>query len=412
MNGQAGFFPWAVFIHDHGQACADVGLVPFLFGLGRDALRVLKRQRRLGQQQVALSLQSLPIVPRHLVPGYLDDWCILVLIPVERPFGGAVKKRHQLVVLRLCDGIVLVCVAARTNHRHAEEHRAQRLSAVEVVLRLKLSRDHAALRGGGIHPHVACGNQLLRGRIRMEVASKLPLNESIKRHVVIQRAHHPVAVRVDAPLVVEMQAVRVAVSNGIEPVPGLMFPVLGISKEPFHEPLVGVGAVIVQVGIQQLRLRWQAGQHQREPTRQGGSTGGLCKTSALRELLFNKSVNRMPLARRRRLNRGDERPVLGVFAALLDPALNQFPLVRCELFFGILRRHGIVRVIDAGDNLALRRRLGIDGLVAFQIACCALERVEPDEVFFPRVRPVADEAFVGKYRQDFACKIHRLLRRQ
>ena len=209
-----------------------------------------------------------------------------------------------------------------------------------------------------------------------------------------------------------MQAVRVAVSNGIEPVPGLMFPVLGISKEPFHEPLVGVGAVIVQVGIQQLRLRWQAGQHQREPTRQGGSTGGLCKTSALRELLFNKGVNRMPLARRRRLNRGDERPVLGVFAALLDPALNQFPLVRCELFFGILRRHGIVRVIDAGDNLALRRRLGIDGLVAFQIACCALERVEPDEVFFPRVRPVADEAFVGKYRQDFACKIHRLLRRQ
>ena len=115
--------------------------------------------------------------------------------------------------------------AAGTRQRHPQEYRSQRLHSIEVVLHLKLSRDGSTFTSGRIEPHVTGCDELIDGRIVQQVSRKLPRDEIIQRQVRVQREDHPVTIRVDAASIVEMQPVRVSVTNGVQPVPGLMFSV-------------------------------------------------------------------------------------------------------------------------------------------------------------------------------------------
>ena len=81
----------------------------------------------------------------------------------------------------------------------------------------------------------------------------------------------------------------------------------------------------------------------------------------------------MTFGGRRRFFWWHERPVLGVVTALIDPALDQLALVRGELLFGIFRWHGIVGIIDPGDDFAIGQRRCINGLVAAEITRRSVE---------------------------------------
>ena len=55
------------------------------------------------------------------------------------------------------------------------------------------------------------------------------------------------------------------------------------------------------------------------------------------------------------LDRGNEGPVVGVGAALADPAAQELALRIGERLLGILRRHGVLLVVDADEHLAVLR---------------------------------------------------------
>ena len=194
-----------------------------------------------------------------MVGWHLNHWRILVLVSIQGSLGGAVEKRHQLIILRLLDRVVFVRVAARADHCHAEEHSAKRFGTVEVVLGLKFRRNHAAFRGCGVHPYETGGNKLFHRRVGQKVAGQLPFDELVKRQVFVECAHYPVAVGIDAALVVEVQSVCVAIADGVEPVTCLVFAITGITEKFFNQTLICIFIFILEVGFQQSRLGRQAG---------------------------------------------------------------------------------------------------------------------------------------------------------
>ena len=77
-----------------------------------------------------------------------------------------------------------------------------------------------------------------------------------------------------------------------------------------------------------------------------------------------------------------------------------------QLLLRLRRRHRIVLVVDADEDFTLGERSRIDRLVTAEVARCAFEGIQTNEVFLSRVGAVADEAFVGEDGQDFARKIN------
>ena len=117
-------------------------------------------------------------------------------------------------------------VTTRTHKAHAEQRRTDCFHPIKIILRLKLRRDRAALGGSGIHPYKAGGHLLFQRGLRQHVASQLPDEKLIERLIPVEGAHHPVAVRIDGPLIVEVQSVRVAVADSVQPIARLMLAVM------------------------------------------------------------------------------------------------------------------------------------------------------------------------------------------
>ncbi len=214
-----------------------------------------------------------------------------------------------------------MCVAARASERHAEEHGSQCLDTIEVVLHLELSRDRSALAGSWVQPDITGGGKVFEGRIRQEIAGNLFCDELVQWEVVVKRADHPVAVRVDASSVVEVQTVRVAVPNGIKPIPRLVFAKAGTVEQHGDELLIAG----FPVGLEKLlQLRGFRGEARQDEGGTPSQSGLVCVGSELPvgflQSLADESVDRVPRRRRIGFPRCDECPVFRVLAALFDPA--------------------------------------------------------------------------------------------
>jgi hypothetical protein len=64
------------------------------------------------------------------------------------------------------------------------------------------------------------GHELVERAVRQHVAGDLLGGELVPRHVVLERADHPVAVRPDGAVVVDVDAMGVGIARGIQPVAG------------------------------------------------------------------------------------------------------------------------------------------------------------------------------------------------
>ena len=151
---------------------------------------------------------------------HAQDRLWVLHVAVAHGDGGVVEERGELVELALAERVVLVVVADRAAHAHAEPGLAEGLGAVAGVEDLVLLVDEPALVGGDVAAKEARGHPLLQGRVREEVAGQLLDGELVEGHVGVEGADDPVAVRPDVPVVVEVNAVGVRVARDVEPLPG------------------------------------------------------------------------------------------------------------------------------------------------------------------------------------------------
>ena len=107
----------------------------------------------------------------------------------------------------------------------AEVDPAHRLHAVGGVVGEVLLDDRAAFIGRRVAALEAGGDALLFGGVGEQVAGELLECELVEGLIAVEGLHDPVAVRPHLAIGVEVQAVRVGVAGGVEPVAGAVFAV-------------------------------------------------------------------------------------------------------------------------------------------------------------------------------------------
>ena len=171
-------------------------------------------------------------------------------------------------------------VAARAADGEPEPDGAGRLDAVDDVLDLCLGGDRAALAVEHVVAVEAGGDELIKRRLRQQVAGELLDGELVKRHVAVQRIDDPVA---PVPLVagaVGLEAVGVGVARGVEP---FLRHVLAVTRR--REELIDQAPVSVRrlVGDEGFDLG-QCGRQSGEVERRASDQRALGRDQRRREL--------------------------------------------------------------------------------------------------------------------------------
>ncbi len=143
------------------------------------------------------------------------DRRVVLTVAVARVHGGVAEEGGELVEVLLADRVELVVVAGGAPSGKAVPHRHGGFDPVGGVDDLVFRRDEAAFRGGRIAAVEAGGDPLFEGRFRQQVAGELLDGELVEGHVGIEGVDHPVAVRPDRAVVVEVEAVGVGIAGGI-----------------------------------------------------------------------------------------------------------------------------------------------------------------------------------------------------
>ena len=164
-------------------------------------------------------------------------------LDVEIPgfVGGVVEKRGELEMVFLRDGIELVVVAGGATGGEAEEGGPEGLDAVAGEVHRHFFGDGAAFVGGDAAAHEAGGGEFVDVLGGKEVAGELFADEAVERFVGVEGADDVIAVRPDRAVVVEMQAVGVAVASVVEPVTRPVFAVARAGEEAVNGAFVGIG---------------------------------------------------------------------------------------------------------------------------------------------------------------------------
>ncbi|NNJ26502.1 hypothetical protein LzC2_25900 [Planctomycetes bacterium LzC2] len=287
-------------------------------------------------------------------------------VPVHRSVAGAAIIGVQAIELLLGDRVELVIVAGGATYRQSHKHRADSLRPIDGVAHAIFLVDAPALAGRDVTAIKSRRDLLIERRVRQQIAGELFHRELVERLVPVERSHDPVTVGPDAAFVVQMQAVRVAVAGGVEPVPGAMLPIAGRSEQSIDQPFVGAGGVVGEIRLDLRGGGRQAGQGERRPAdelrlrrrpvhRQAG-------TGEFRIQEGVDLVAGVPLRRRdRRFDDRLERPVAGPFSALFDPATQGVDLLRGQRVAGFLGGHAEERVRVLRDPFHQHAGLGVAG---------------------------------------------------
>ena len=344
-------------------------------------------------------------------------------VAVHHVLRRVAEERGQRVELPLADRVELVVVAGRAADGQAHEHAADRLGPVLGVDRLVLLDHHAALVRRDVVALEAGGDQLVESRLRQQVAGDLVDGELVERLVPVERLDRPVAVGVHLSVVVDVDAVGVAVARGVQPVAGAVFAPVGRREKAVDQPFVGAVFRVVQERRERAGVGRQPGQVEGGAAGQGAAVGFLgWRQAVLFEPRQDEAVQRVAAPgfvfdfRRRRPVDGRERPVLVPGGALLDPAGQRLDLFAGEGFLRHLGRHppAPVRVVDPLDQQAGVEVARDDRGTARPVASASgrpraersVPRVEP-QVRLPRrlIRTVAGEAVVGEDRPHVALEV-------
>ena len=260
-------------------------------------------------------------------------------------------------------------MASRALRGQPQPNRRGRLNAILGIVRFQFGGDRTPFVAGDVAAMEPGGNLLIERAVRQQVASQLLDRESVERLIAIKGVDDPLTVRPNLAVVVEMQAMRVGVASGIEPVAGAMLAVLRLGHPSVHELVVGIGGLVHH---KRLHLGWigrQAGEIERQTTSQcaavsfrgGGQAVGF-------QLQQHKSVDRAarpigPFYRRFLGSFGrDKSPMLLPFRPLLNPEFHQLFLLCRQLLLGLFRRHQVVFILrnHARVHLAVHRLAGDD----------------------------------------------------
>ena len=188
---------------------------------------------------------------------------------LELGLVDVVEEGEELVILALRDRVVLVVVALGSSRPSGRGRRSP-------VVFTRSTTDSTRNCSRSIPPSWLIG--VLRWKpvatfcvergVRAEVAGELVDGELVERHVAVQGVDDPVAVLPDRARGVDAVAVRVGVAGQVEPGPRPALAVMGRGEQAIDQPLVGVGPVVGQEGVDLRRGRRQADQVEAE---RGGS---------------------------------------------------------------------------------------------------------------------------------------------
>ena len=226
-------------------------------------------------------------------------------------------------------------VAGGAAHRHAEPDRAHRVGAILGVDLGVLVVDDADFVGGDVAALEAGGDALVERGVGQQVAGQLFDGELVERQVAIEGGDHPIAIGPDLAVVVDVDAVGVAVAGGVQPVAGAMFAVVRRGEVAVHHALVGVGRSVLEEGLDLGGLGRQAGGVERDAADQGAAIfGGRGREALLFELRQDETVDRIADPRgvldggRLGLDGRLEGPVFLPRRAAVDPAFEERDLRR------------------------------------------------------------------------------------
>ena len=367
------------------------------------------RRHALGERDVErrrLAAQPMPelavgVVGDHQDRGRVRD------VAVHDVLGGVAEERRQRVELALGDRIELVVVAGGAADGQPEEHVADGLGPVLGVDRLVLFRHHPALVGGDVVALKAGGDQLVEARFGQQVAGHLFDHEVVEPLVLVERPDHPVAPSEHLAVVVDVNAVGVAVARRVEPIAGAVLAPVRRLQQPVDEGLPGGLRVVGEIGREEAGVGRQprqvegraAGQRRLAGLGRGGQPFGLQprEHEPVERVAHPCLVGHVGGRRRRD---GLERPVLPPRGALLDPAGQHVDLPGRQGLAGRRRRRHPQAFVGVGDALVQQAGPGVaghDGGAPRARPERPLPRVEPQ----PRltgalVGPVARKAVVGQ----------------
>ena len=236
----------------------------------------------------------------------------------------------------------------------------------------------------------------------------------IEGNVAIEGVDDPVAIRRHLAVVVEVDAVRVGIASGIQPVAAAMLaPVRGPEKL-VHIALVVVGRRVGHERLHVRGLRRQAGQVEAEPASQRAPVrlGGRLQPALfqLREHeLIDWIANPLPLldGRGQRPLGRQERPVRLIRRAGGDPTPECLFLCRRQRLVRLGRRHPLLRVVRENTlnqqtvaRFARHDGFGFDGFLTHIEPQARLARV--------LIGPMAGETVFGQDRPDVAIELQLL----
>ena len=176
-----------------------------------------------------------------------------------------IERGHQPVIIALRERVVFVVVALRAGQGQPQPGRGRRVHAVEEDVEALLLGDGPTLAVEQVVAIEARGNELVVGRLGQQVARELLDGESVKRHVRVQRAHHPITPHPLKRVAVLLEAIAVRIARGIEPRQRHALAVVRRLHQPVHQPLVSIRRGVCDKGIHLLRFRGKADQVQRQP---------------------------------------------------------------------------------------------------------------------------------------------------
>ena len=150
------------------------------------------------------------------------------------------------------------------------EHRlADRVHAVEHRFHAELFRVRAAFLVDHRIAQKTRGHHLVLRRIGQQVAGNLLDDEPVVRHVPVQCLDDPVAVEPYLARLVFLEAVGIGVARRVEPVAAPTLAVVRRIEQPPDLLLVGILAVVVQIGVDFVERGRQADEVEAQAPQQG-----------------------------------------------------------------------------------------------------------------------------------------------
>ena len=199
----------------------------------------------------------------------------------------------------------------------------------------------------------------------------MPSCEPVEGHVFVEGLDHPIPPNPLVGFPVELKAVAVGITGGVQPLEGHSLSITGAFQKVIDDFFVGIGGVVVEEGIHFLGRGGQSDQVGVETFDQN-FLGRLYRRWQVAFIEFgkNKAIDRVAnpfgtLDRWKGLfGRRHEGPMFLVFGSFLDPSLENVLLFTRKDTVGLRRRHdfvfiGRVNAVNEFARIQVSRHEGI-----------------------------------------------------